>query len=140
MLTSSKFRFFGQFLNVVGSHSNVKRRVTYIYSEITFYLISYPFHKTQKTNFVLEKQTFQQYPKFCWFFLTSAKIRQAMANELYTSRPHFTWSTRWLSFKIRLLSKLDLWHGAILPHPERIQGPKSPGEIGLNTSLSTSLA
>ena len=36
---------------------------------------------------------------------------------------------------IRALVKLDLWQGAILPHPGRIKGPKSPGEIGLRTTF-----
>ena len=55
MLTLSKFCFFGQFLDVVGPHSQVKRYLTYIYYERTFYWLSYPFYKTQKTVFVLEK-------------------------------------------------------------------------------------
>ena len=32
---------------------------------------------------------------------------------------------------IRALVNLDLWQGQILPHPGRMQGPKSLGEIGL---------
>ena len=28
-------------------------------------------------------------------------------------------------------AKLGLWQWTILPHPGRIHGPKSPGEIGL---------
>ena len=51
MLTSSKFRFFGQFLDVVETRSQVERHVTYIYSERTFYWLSYYFYKTQKTVF-----------------------------------------------------------------------------------------
>ena len=31
---------------------------------------------------------------------------------------------------IRALAKLDLWQQVVLPHPGRIQGPKSPDEIG----------
>ena len=51
MLTSSKFRFFVKFSDVVGSHSQVKSHVSYIYSERTFNRLSYPFYKTQKTDF-----------------------------------------------------------------------------------------
>ena len=54
MLTSSKFRFFGQFLDVVETRSQVERHVTYIYSERTFYWLSNYFYKTQKTVFFLD--------------------------------------------------------------------------------------
>ena len=53
MLTSSKFRFFGQFLDMVEPHRQVKRRVAYIYPERKSYWLSYPFYKIQKTVFVL---------------------------------------------------------------------------------------
>ena len=36
----------------------IKRYITYIYSEITFYWLSYRFYKTQKSVFVFDKQTF----------------------------------------------------------------------------------
>ena len=36
---------------------------------------------------------------------------------------------------IRSLAKLDLWQAATLPHPGRIQGPKSPSETELNDYL-----
>ena len=48
MQTSSKFLvFFGQFLDVVGLHNQFKRHATCIYSERTFYWLSYPFCKTR---------------------------------------------------------------------------------------------
>ena len=55
MLTSSNVCIFGQFLDLVGQHSPVKRPVTYIFSDKIFYWLSYPFYKTQKAVFVLEK-------------------------------------------------------------------------------------
>ena len=55
MLTSSNYCIFGQFLDVIGPHSQVKKHVTYVYSERTFYWLSYPLYKTQKTFFVFEK-------------------------------------------------------------------------------------
>lgn len=52
MLTSSKTGFFGQFLEVVGPNNQVKRHLTYIFSERKFYWLSHPFYKTQKTVFL----------------------------------------------------------------------------------------
>ena len=52
---SSEHCIFAQFLDVIEPHSQVKRPVNYVYSERTFYWLSYPFYKTQKTVFVFEK-------------------------------------------------------------------------------------
>ena len=41
-----KISFFGQYSTVVEQHSQVERHVTYIYFEIPFYWLSYPFYKT----------------------------------------------------------------------------------------------
>ena len=54
MLKSSKFRFVGQYSDVVVPHSHVKGHLTYIYSKRTFYWLSY-IGKTRKTFLVLEK-------------------------------------------------------------------------------------
>ena len=47
MLTSSKYCIFSQLLDVIGLHSQVKRHVTYIYSEKHFigYHILFTKHK-----------------------------------------------------------------------------------------------
>ena len=54
-LTLSKFFLFDQFPEVVGPHCQAQRHVIYMYSESKIYWLSYPFYKTQKTVFVLEK-------------------------------------------------------------------------------------
>ena len=79
MRTSSIFCIFCQFLDVIGQHSLVKRHGTYIFFERTFYWLSYPFYKIQKTVFDFEKYIFWQYPNFLWFLLMLAKTRGAMA-------------------------------------------------------------
>ena len=53
--TLSKFFLFDQFPEVVGPHSQAQIHVIYMYSESKFYWLSYPFYKTRKTVFVLEK-------------------------------------------------------------------------------------
>ena len=55
MLASSSFCICGQFLEVVGQRNPVKRYVNYTFSGRTFYWLSYPFYKIQKTVLVLEK-------------------------------------------------------------------------------------
>ena len=68
-MASSKYGIFGQFSDLIGPHSQVKRDVTYIYSERTFYWLSYPVYKTQKTVFVSSNRRFSTtlvFADFCW--------------------------------------------------------------------------
>ena len=59
---------------MVGPHNPVKRNVTYKYSERTFYWLSYPFYKRQKSCF--GEIDLLAIPLF---LLMSGKIRGAMA-------------------------------------------------------------
>ena len=70
-----KFLFFGHISHVVGPHNPVKRNVTYKYSERTFYWLSYPFYKRQKSFCFGEIDLLA----ITLFFLMSGKISGAMA-------------------------------------------------------------
>ena len=68
MLASSNYCVSDQFSDVIGLHSQLKDKLyiyIHIHSERTFYWLSYPFYKAQKTVSVFEKWTFQQYPNIC---------------------------------------------------------------------------
>ena len=72
---------------MIGLHSQLKKHVTYVYSERTFYWLTYPSYKTQKTVFVFEEYTFQKYFNFFLFLLMSAKIRGATATTYIPGDP-----------------------------------------------------
>ena len=78
-----KFLFFGHISHVVRPDNPVKRNVTYKYSERTFYWLSYPFYKRQK-SFCFGEIDLLAIP---WFLLMSGKIRGAMATTYVTVDP-----------------------------------------------------
>ena len=116
MRTSSIFCIFCQFLDVIGQHSLVKRHGTYIFFERTFYWLSYPFYKIQKTVFDFEKYIFWQYPNFLWFLLMLAKTRGAMAtnyipvDSIWQVLPvdQVSWSQHWSKWIYRSLKNADI--------------------------------
>ena len=108
MLTSSKYCIFGQFLDVIGPHSQVKRHVTYIYSERTFYGYRILFTKHKKLFLFLTNKPFSNALLFL-IFADVSKYWRRYGSKLYTSRLHLTGSTSWPSFMIRALTKLGLW-------------------------------
>ena len=62
----------------------------------------------------------------------SAKIRVLWQQTIYKETP-FYWVYNLTKFHDQSISRTGFMVGAaILPHLGRIQGPKSPGQIGLN--------
>ena len=68
MLASTNFCIFGPFLEMVGEQNQIKRHVTYIYSEITFFGYHILFTKHKKLFLFWRNRPFsktQIFADFC---------------------------------------------------------------------------
>ena len=132
-LTSSKYEFSGQFSDVVGPHSKNKRDIIYIFSERTFYWLSCPFYKRQNTVLFWRNKPFSNTLLFADFSWCQQKLEVIWQQSIY-QETLFYLVYKFTRFHDQSISQTEFMTrevGSILPHPGRIQGPKSPDEIRL---------